>query len=261
MSIRITINGKDFPLERVKQWELNRAVAVYRFLQSRLKPEDLQSLPTKYKLVKKSSPSQDKLAWIHAVQRNLDPEQVKSLFTKELSRGAAITRFMNFISRGRKHCTIEMHVEGLDAQKFIKYADNKMLSARVEDRDFCLSACPDHYLIRGAGHSVMEVIETTGGAPYPVQFFLTQGDETGLTVPRNEAFQFQMTGTARLPNGTVVGGIRHQFRPTNSGFNVIFGVEFPSATTNFIVRQHQFHLACEWTNWLNFFAIDSASSC
>jgi hypothetical protein len=99
----------------------------------------------------------------------------------------------------------------------------------------------------------MEVIETTGGAPFPARFFLTNGDETGLTLPRKAGFDMQLVGAARLADGTLVGGVRHQFRSTSTGFHAIFAVEFPGATAGFIIRQHELHLACEWRNWIVFF--------
>lgn len=47
-----------------------------------------------------------------------------------------------------------------------------MLEQSRENNQVNLSACPDHYVLRPFGENELEVIETTGNSPFPVQFLL-----------------------------------------------------------------------------------------
>ena len=53
-----------------------------------------------------------------------------------------------------------------------------------------------------------------------------------------------------MKDGTVIGGVRHQFRNTDNGIECALCVEFPSKTPKSIVRAHQMHLAVEFSNWI-----------
>lgn len=57
-------------------------------------------------------------------------------------------------------------------------------------------------------------------------------------------------GVAKLEDGTVMGGVRHQFRNTSAGIECRLAVEFPALCPKIIVDAHQKHLAVEFTNWL-----------
>ena len=69
--------------------------------------------------------------------------------------------------------------------------------------------------------------------------------------PRNLNYPYQSTGIAKLKDGTIVGGVRHQFRDTRSGIEVRALVEFPNLCPKMIIKEHQKHLAAEWSNWID----------
>jgi hypothetical protein len=46
------------------------------------------------------------------------------------------------------------------------------------------------------------------------------------------------------------GAIRHQFRDHGDGFSARLTIEFPALTPGRIVRTHRWHLACEFSNWI-----------
>ena len=110
-------------------------------------------------------------------------------------------------------------------------------------------ACPDHYALRPL-NDTLEVIETAGCTPVPTQFYITFNDETGLKEPRNFDYPFQSTGIAKLKDGTIIGGVRHQFKDTSTGIEVRTLVEFPCLCPKIILKEHQKHLAVEWSNWI-----------
>ena len=81
-------------------------------------------------------------------------------------------------------------------------------------------------------------------------FFITFNEETGLQTPRDKSFPYQSVGIAKLKNGTIIGGVRHQFRDTATGIEARTLVEFPAICPKIVLREHQKHLAAEWSGWI-----------
>lgn len=67
-----------------------------------------------------------------------------------------------------------------------------------------------------------------------------------------------MAGTARLADGTIIGGIRHQFRNEPHGTRALLTVELPWLLGPISPVAHRWHLAAEFHNWLDFAAGDAA---
>lgn len=87
------------------------------------------------------------------------------------------------------------------------------------------------------------------------KLFITFNDETGLQTPRDNSFPYQSVGIAKLKDGTIIGSVRHQFRDTETGIEARTVVEFPAICPKTILREHQKHLASEWSGWIQW-AID-----
>lgn len=47
------------------------------------------------------------------------------------------------------------------------------------------------------------------------------------------------------------GGVKHQFKETEDGFKVRLVAEFPTICPTGMVKEHQMHLACEFSYWFN----------
>ena len=150
----------------------------------------------------------------------------------------------------RRAAITTIFADGITAEKFNIIIDFLMLEDSPECRKINLAACPDHYVLRPFGET-LEVIETTGNIPVPTQFFITFNDERGLKEPRNLNYPYQSTGIAKLKDGTLVGGVRHQFRDTQSGIEVRTLVEFPNLCPKTVIKEHQKHLAAEWSYWID----------
>ena len=159
---------------------------------------------------------------------------------------------------GNRHVYSEttVFVDGLDA----KYATEKIneinLNAEGDEtyRRVNLSACPFHYILRTTPEKKLEVVEGIGRFMLPLQMFIKYGDDTGLSIPRLSGFPYQSVGCATMANGKIMGGVRHQFRDTKNGMEARLSVQFPKACPKFIVRNHQYHLAVEFSNWLHWIA-------
>jgi hypothetical protein len=174
----------------------------------------------------------------------------KTLIGSLRMAGFVTKLLVRFSGSRRKQCVVEMKVPNCSAQQLSQGIDELMANDTEANRRVNLLACPDHYLLEPRGY-VLEVIETTGGAPFPAQFFMQFDDDSGLKTPRDAAFPYQSMGTARLSDGTVIGGVRHQFRDEENGALIRLMVEFPQPTLQHLIRAHQWHLACEFSHWIH----------
>ena len=113
-----------------------------------------------------------------------------------------------------------------------------------------LGACPDHYIITKDKLGRQLVVETTGGSPLPARFTVDYDDVSSLSTQSDPAYPIQVAGVARLSDGLVVGGVRHQFRQEGIGFRALLTVEFPHASPGYMIAQHRWHLATEFSNWI-----------
>ncbi|KRN28076.1 hypothetical protein IV38_GL001526 [Lactobacillus selangorensis] len=113
-----------------------------------------------------------------------------------------------------------------------------------------IGANPDHYVLQASSDDVQEVLEVTGGSPLPTHFYAHYGDASGLCSTLSAGYSAQLFGAARLKDGTIIGGVRHQVKKEASGFRFKAVVEFPSLLPDFMIHDHQIHLACEFGHWL-----------
>lgn len=149
----------------------------------------------------------------------------------------------------RKRAVVTIFASGLTAASFSIMLEKLMLEKTNVHKRVNLGACPDHYAMQPHGDK-LEVIETAGNSPLPTQFFLDLGGEAEIEEPRDASYPFQTVGAASLANGCNIGGIRHQFRDTEKGLEARFCVEFPSLCPDSLIKEHQLHLAAEWSKWI-----------
>lgn len=241
-SLEVRINGVLVTPAQIEDWEIRRARSVLPKLRRMLKlkaaddshPEDLRSL--RGELVR--------------LKEQCGRDALREALRGETRISGAVTKLVRLLSGSRrKQCVTEVRVAGCSAKQIAQVIDNLMRSDTAVNRQSNLQACPDHYLLEPHGDT-LEVIETTGGSPFPARFFMRFEDESGLMTPRDPAYSHQSVGTARLGDGTVIGGVRHQFRDDGGDTLVRLMVEFPSATPQGMIREHQWHLACEFSHWL-----------
>jgi hypothetical protein len=119
------------------------------------------------------------------------------------------------------------------------------------DEAALLGACPDHYVLRQLGDGREQVIETTGASPLAARIFLDDRDTSSIRTPADESFPVQWVAVGRgSEGGQIAGGIRHQFRDEPAGFRARLVGEFPAAMPPHMCRAHKWHLACEFSNWI-----------
>lgn len=234
--MKIIINGDEFTKKELDSWKRKRVGKV------------IKNLKVTLPMVKDTDELCDRLM---SIKLKMSYEEITFSMKLKLIIGQIGMKAAAILSGNKRRTAITtIFADGITADKFNKIIDSLMLEDSPEYRKINLAACPDHYVLRPCGET-LEVIETTGNTPVPTRFFITFNDETGLKEPRNLNYPYQSTGIAKLKGGTIVGGVRHQFRDTQSGIEVRALVEFPNLCPKAIVREHQKHLAAEWSYWID----------
>lgn len=120
----------------------------------------------------------------------------------------------------------------------------------LDDQRSMLIACPDHYLLHGTEPSRQEVIEVTGGAVLASQFVIDYGATADLPIVIDPDFPVRFSGAAINPSGVVIGGTNHMMRTLAKGFQLHASIFFPSTLPFWFETEHRWHLACEFSNWI-----------
>jgi hypothetical protein len=174
---------------------------------------------------------------------------IEQRLAREISMSDRITGAIARASRGRRRVSqVELFVPGARAGQMPAWYLEK---AEADDEAVFLQATPDHHLFRPIEEPPgQEVWETTGGSPIASRFFFELDSTDGLMTPADPTYPVQMTGSAKLARGTVIGGIRHQFRDENGGVRALLTVEFPWLMGPYGPAAHRWHLASEFSAWI-----------
>jgi hypothetical protein len=174
---------------------------------------------------------------------------LERLLSRELWVAQRASRLMTALSRGRRRlCTVELTGAGASAEAMPRYYRAAM---QAGDEAALLAACPDHYVLCQEGDGVQKVIETTGGSPLSARILLDESDVGSVTTEPDPNFPIQWVAVGRAAWGDPpAGAIRHQFRDEPNGFTARLTGEFPVAMPAHLIRAHQWHLACEFSNWI-----------
>ena len=236
MKLKIIIENKQFNQSDNNIWLKKRLKKAYRTLHLKFTKDktiqELQQELTHYK-------------------EQLSDDKIRKILQTKLNLSKLIMKIAVILSKNKRriaHTTI--FADGISAQRFSECLDYLMMVPTNNNRKVNLSVNPEHYVLTPDENGVLEVIETTGNSPIPTQFFISFNDESKLSEPRDYTYSHQSVGVAKLKDGTIIGGVRHQFKNTTSGIECKLAVEFPSLCPRMIVRAHQKHLAIEFSNWL-----------
>lgn len=239
LDITASIGDRSVSRAEVLEWEGRRAAAVYKKLDMTTPPDDVAA----------------RRAALVAKKLELGHAEIERRLARQMAMAARSSRLLSALSRGgRRLCTIELQGSGGSAEAvpaFYKAAMDAGEEAPL------LAAAPDHWILRKRDDGVQQVIETTGGSPLATRIFLVEDEVGRIDTPADPSFPVQWVsfGRARL-DGPPSGALRHQFRDEPGGsFIARLTIEFPRATPARLVDAHRWHLACEFSNW-----IEAASS-
>lgn len=252
--IRVSVAGRELPQEFIDAWELRRAQAAARFLNAKL------GVPGPRRVLD-AGPGE--LVALRAVltdaKRDLDPERVRAQLAPQLRLSDLSAKAMGLASLGRRKASVvDIVCEGASAAEATTRMMDLFTASSPRNHALALMGSPDHYVMAAHEGSVQEIVEFTGGAPMPSQFFITWGDTAAVAFPRDLSFDLEMAGTARLKDGTIVGSVRHQYRDEGSAFRARLADEFPAIFPPSLITAHQLHLACEFVIWYRALVTESA---
>ncbi|MFE5793972.1 hypothetical protein ACFQ8C_15535 [Streptomyces sp. NPDC056503] len=249
LDLTASIDGRAIDRTAVLQWEARRL----RVAAERLSHHLPAGLTTELgSLLDDSSPDittvpQDRERLVD-VKLSLGQEEIRDRMAPDL----AITTPMSTLAAAANEwstssCEISASIG--TAQGFLGWFNGCM--DRNDERAM-LIANPDHYLIDSPRPGAQEVIEVTGGALLAARFLIDYSDNAGVPIARDPLFPVQTSGWARSGEGTKIGGVRHQFRDNpQGGFTAKLAVAFPATLPPRMFSEHQWHLACEFSNWVS----------
>lgn len=233
LTITAEIGGRRVSRDEVLAWEARRASKVCKKLGI-------------------AAPHSDVVAQrelLVARKLELGHERLERLLARELRWSERGGRLLAALSGGRRRlCTIELTGIGGSAEAMPRYYQRAM---ETGDEVALLAACPDHYILCTDADGLQQVVETTGGSPLTARIFLDETNLGTVTTDADPAFPVQWVAVgATSSTGSPTGAIRHQFRDEPNGFTVRLTGEFPVVTPPHLIRAHQWHLACEFSNWI-----------
>ncbi len=125
-----------------------------------------------------------------------------------------------------------------------------------------LIACPDHYVLETQPNCLQYVLETTGGSPLASQFDIDYTNASNNPVPLDPELSVRVGGMAMDTEQRTIGYAYHQFgNQPSGGFRGRLSVAFPLTSPWFMISGHQWHLACEFSNWIEGYLISEGIDC
>ncbi|MGW3669060.1 hypothetical protein [Streptomyces sp. NPDC005141] len=234
ISVRAVIDGREVSRDAVLAWEAKRLPKAAAKIGLDVPIGDL---------------SRQRLAFADR-KLSMSPEEIRRRLSRDLGLADMTMRATTRLSKGRRALSVcDLHVIGGSAAEFKQWFDD---AERGDCTRSMVAANPDHFLILTAPDGRQEVIETTGGSPMASRFFVDYENTSSLVTPRDTGFAVQAAGVAFSETGLPVGGVRHQFNDEPGGFHARLCVEFPRVIAPRMIAEHRWHLACEFSNWIEF---------
>jgi hypothetical protein len=234
LDITAVFGDKSVSRAEVLEWEKRRATVVFRKLGMGAPPDDVTA--------RREALVARKLELGHA--------EIERRLVRQMAMATRSSRLMATLSRGgRRLCVVELRGSGGSAEAVPAFYQAAMDAG---DEAPLLAAAPDHWMLRKRDDGIQQVIETTGGSPLASCIYLDENEVGPISTPADSSFPVQWVafGRPRL-DGPPAGALRHQFRDEpGGGFTARLTIEFPRVTPTRFVNAHRWHLACEFSNWI-----------
>lgn len=228
------IDGRAVSRRDVLAWELGRARRVLSQLGGDVVGDDVDELRIR----------------LLALKERMGPQALERRLSRKLRASSFVMRAAaNASGSARSSSSVKIQTSTGSAGDFANWFTEQ---SALPYSSAMLAANPDHYLIGQDDQGRQKVIETTGGSPLPTLFIIDYEDTSTLRAPADPDYPVQIAGVARDVSGAAVGGVRHQFRDLDAGFEAWLTVEFPRWVPASMLRGHNWHLACEFGNWIEF---------
>lgn len=220
--------------DAVLAWEAKRADKVARRLGITAAGADAQALSRRI------------------VERKLElgHDGIERLIKRDLRVSGLVSRFGASVSRGRRTVATTLLTCPTGKAEHLPQWYREHFGANDEQR--MLAASPDHWIFRARTDGRDEVCEVAAASPFVIQMFFDEDDTSTVRTPPDASFPVDWAGVARTQHGTAFGAVRHQFRDETDGFQVRLNVEFPVIMLPYAITWHCWHLASEFSNWIEF---------
>ncbi|MFJ8695650.1 hypothetical protein [Streptomyces roseolilacinus] len=242
------IDGQRFDRTAVLQWEARRLKVAAERLNHHLPAALSAELGT---LLDDSAPNVETVARDRQQLADVKLRMGHTELRDRLAADVAVTEPMSVLAAAMDEWSASRtRVDSSlgTAQGFLDWFDGRI---EQNDERAMLVANPDHYLINSPRAGAQEVIEVTGGAMLAAQFFIDYTAAAGVPIEEDPLYPIQTSGWARTSDGTKIGAVRHQFRDNPAGgFSAQLTVVFPATLPPRMFTEHQWHLACEFSNWV-----------
>lgn len=259
-AITCIINGHVVTRAQVLEWELRRMRKVWE----KLKP--CVPHPVASQLNDATAASNISAASVAqmrgdllALKLQLGPQRIKEAFADELALSGMVERLLVGTSFGRYALSItDIQCPLGSAEGFVQWFAGRV---QANDRPAMLLACPDHHVIETRPSGQQYVLETTGGSPLASQFDIDYTNASGNPVALASELPARLGGVARDGQRTI-GYAYHQFgAQPGGGFRGRLSVAFPWSTPSFMIDGHRWHLACEFSNWIEGYLRSLSQGC
>lgn len=171
---------------------------------------------------------------------------LKNIFTQEERDSSdKLYKQWNEESGGKLRST-DVHIKatGMTAEEFLE-----QFYICVKDQQKMLAANPQHFLITDDLNN-MHVLEVAAG--HASEFFTVFNDDFLKEVDPTPGYPLRMVANCYTKAGVRTGGVLHEFKTTDEGFEGILGIYFPAAIDEISMRHHWEHLSVEFYNWYCF---------
>lgn len=178
-------------------------------------------------------------------------EGLLDLLATEIEEGNAFLKKMARDSQGVfRSATTALAVRGIKSAQFLHWLDNSFGNEAV-----LLAAEPGHYVIARKPDSKVTVVEQLGTHICHIELpaydaTMSWAAETADEMLPESQYPIRRIAPIRLPDGTLVGRLLHQFGDTDEGFNANLTVYFPVSCPEDFFEEHRQHLAVEFRNWI-----------
>lgn len=247
--ITCLIDGQTVGRQQVLAWEARRMQVVWRKLKPHVASSNAYRLNS-FNAASGASPelmAQLRLELLNA-KLQMGHQRINDILSGELALAKATQQLLLLTSFGRYALSVvDVRCDQGNAEDFVQWFSGRV---HANDEPTMLQACPDHYIIETQANGQQHVLETTGGSPLPTQFDIDYENTAGNPVVLVADLPHRMGGMA-LDGTRTIGCAFHQFGDqAGGGFRGRLSVAFPRSTPWFMIDGHRWHLACEFSNWI-----------
>lgn len=251
--LRARIGGRWRPREEVLQWEARRIQVAARKLRGEAVGALLGDLDAL--VLRRATSTADVVRDRRRLAESkleMGDDAVMRAVSTDLAVSGAVTPLAAAMGRWSiSH--IELDSDRGSAAGFVRWYREMVRRNRPMDG---LVACPDHYRLATSPDGGQEVVEVTGGSMLASRFVVAYDDADHVSVPPDPRYPRRIVGSANA-GGTVIGSVSHQARDLRRGFELSLNVAFPRTLPFWFVSEHRWHLACEFSNWVEAYARES----